>query len=45
MSQCQASLRDNERKPPETLPLMLNGIKDAQATMDAAHVSRPATRD
>jgi hypothetical protein len=36
VSQCRATLRDYEQKPPETLPLMLNGIKDGQATIDAA---------
>jgi hypothetical protein len=36
VSQCLAMLRDCERKPPESLTLMLNGIKNARAAMDAA---------
>jgi hypothetical protein len=35
-SQCEASRIDCGRKPPETLPLMLDGMKDARATMNAA---------
>ena len=36
VSQWRAKLRDYERKPPETLPLDAQRIKDGQATMDAA---------
>jgi hypothetical protein len=45
VSQCRATLRDYERKPPKTLPLMLNGIKDAQAAWMPHSMSPAATRD
>ncbi len=35
-SECQASKQDYARKPPETLPFMLDGMKDARATMNSA---------
>ena len=45
VSQWRAKLRDYERKPPETLPLMLNASKTAQPPWMPPSVSRPATRD
>ena len=44
-SQWRAKLRDYERKPPETLPLMLNASKRAKPPWMPHSASRPATRD